>query len=165
MKSVHLFGILTAMIVAGCATQPTVPFSDSDLRGYAGGGSAAIAGHAVLNAGDGKVMSGGGYQVELTPATAYTKERFSIAQHGGSLPPPEPGLAQYVRTTTTDFMGNFVFRGIPPGEYLLSCVFTWEAESKFQANSNVMMTGQALASTTVAAGETAKVTLKGNDPW
>jgi hypothetical protein len=75
------------------------------------------------------------------------------------LPPPDPGLAPYVRRTTTDFLGNFAFTGLPPGEYLLSCSVTWDAPAKFQANSVVPMTEQAFATGTVAAGETVKVIL------
>ena len=121
-----------------------------------------IAGHAFLKTGDDDVTSGGGYEVVLTPATPYTKERYSLAREGRSLAPPEPGLAPYVRATATDFMGNFVFRDLPPGEYLLSCTFTWEAPAKFQANSVVPMSAQAFATTTVAAGEIARVTLANN---
>ena len=161
MRPILLAALLGSMAVGGCVipAQPTQAFNDRDFQSFRGYGSAEISGHVFLDGGDDRVISGGGYQVELTPATPYTLERYSIAEKGRSIEPPDPGLSQYTRTTVTNYMGNFVFRGLPPGQYLLSCSLTWDVPAKFQANSVVPLTEQVLGTATVGAGESDRVTL------
>jgi len=153
-----LLALLGSLVVAGCMVEQTVPFTEGDFHAFKGSGLAAITGHAFITTREGNVVSGSRCAVELTPVTPYTKERFAIARSGRSASPPDPGLAQYVRTAVGDFQGNFAFRGIPPGEYLLSCSITWYVPIAYQT-SMVPRSEETFATVTVADGETAKVVL------
>ena len=155
---IRLFASLGSMVVAGCVVQQSVSFNDGDFQGFKGSGLATITGHAFLTTREGNVISGAGRAVELTPSTPYTKERFAIARSGRSASPPDERLAQYVRTTVADYRGDFAFRDIPPGEYLLSCWITWLDPSAYQV-SLTPKSEEMLATVTVAAGESAKVVL------
>jgi len=155
---IRLFALLGAIFVAGCVVQQSVPFNTGDFQAFKGSGLATITGRAFLATTEGNSVSGAGSVVQLTPATPYTKERFAIARSGSAAEPPDPRLAQYVWTTVGDNQGNFVFRGVPPGEYLLSCSIRTFVSSGYQV-SMTPRTEETFATVTVAGGESAKVVL------
>jgi hypothetical protein len=138
----------------------SAPFVEGDFQRFAGSGSAAITGTAVLKTPDGEVRAGGGDVVSLIPSTAYTRERFQlIAEYPRTLPePPDPRLAAYVRTTPGGARGEFEFRNIPPGEYILACTMRWQYFGRMGQTTGI---GQAVAYATVAADEVKEVELSG----
>jgi hypothetical protein len=158
MKAAPLFGYFGLIIVAvaGCATQvkQTQPFNVSDFNSFISPGTAAITGQAFFKTPSGHVKLGDGETVELVPATPYTRERYDLALIDRWAGPRDPRLAQFIRATIADAQGNFSFRDVPSGNYILSCMISW----KVQSAAGMMVTSkQVLATTTVHAGETVKV--------
>ena len=161
MKFILFLASLGLVAVAGCLlpAEPTVAFNNADFQNFKGPGTAAIKGHAFLTIYNDNVVLASGDEVDLTPATPYTKQRFSMAQSGRTVASPDPGLARYIRTTVADDEGNFMFRNVPPGEYILACTITWEVPSEYLLHAYKTKSETVLATATVADGEIARVTL------
>ncbi|HSI11808.1 MAG TPA: hypothetical protein VK961_07175 [Chthoniobacter sp.] len=107
-----------------CAGAPhQVPFNESDFHSYAHAGAGVVKGHASTVTNDGyPVTANRSMTVYLLPKTAYTKEivdREYIA--GKPLSDPPAGAARYIRKTQADDHGDFVFHGVPSGDYYVSC--------------------------------------------
>lgn len=162
MKHIYL-AIIAGLFFAGCATPPTppvrttAPFVEDEFTPFVGSGDSTITGSAFLKTIGGEVKVGAGNQVELIPATSYTSERFQLAAR---LPtntrwePRDPRLAKYIRTTTADAQGNFEFRNIPPGAYILACVISWQYADRYGLSTTG---GQAFGFVSVSSGETKRV--------
>jgi hypothetical protein len=161
MKFTLLLASLGLVAVAGCLlpAEPTVAFSSADFQNFKGAGTAEIKGRAFLTTYNDNVILASGDEVDLTPATPYTKQRFSMAQSGRTIAPPDPGLARYVRTTVADDEGNFVFRNVPPGEYIVACTISWEVPSEYLLHAYKTKSETVQMTATVPDGEIARVVL------
>jgi hypothetical protein len=107
-----------------------VPFDESALAGYDRAGSGTVSGQLVVTD-QGQKHFGGGVPVTLIPVTAYTKEMVDRELGDGVYLTTSDGrFKKYVRKTTADHSGHFVFQQVPAGEYFVSGEASWsEPES------------------------------------
>lgn len=108
-------------LVLSAASEEYAPFTRP--------GTAKLTGQAFLTTRGGDVKLGAGRSVTLDPLTTYSRSWYrragrSVEQF--SAMPPSPLFATARRTTTGDAEGRFDFTGLPPGEYLVRSVVTWE---------------------------------------
>ena len=158
--------ILPAMIACalfgGCTVTPikiSAPFIEAEYQPFIGNGSSTITGSAFMKTLGGDVKLAAGNQIELTPATAYTRERIDRRSQVGlfqQLESSDPRLAQYVRTTIADAQGYFEFKNIPSGDYILSCSIDWQY---YNGKEMAFAGGRPVVYVTVARDETKKVIL------
>jgi hypothetical protein len=130
-------------------------FVESDLEPYGLPGTGVVTGQAFLKTMGGDVKYGAGNVVQIWPATAFFEERFDKKHIQGKRIPDldtetEAKLAPFRRTVIADGFGNFEFRDLPVGKYLIACQITWLAGQS-------MTGGFAVAKATVADGQTVKV--------
>lgn len=155
MKSsiIKLIALSLALSLSACVTyvEKNV-FSAADFAPFVGKGNATITGQAFLKTRGGDVKFGAGNKVELIPVTPYTNERFQIRP--GTMPSDRhPGLAQFVQTTIADGFGNFEFKNVKAGDYILTCTISWQV-SAYQTTG-----AQAMQRVTAVDGEAVKVIL------
>jgi hypothetical protein len=162
MKQKLLFVLLGLIASTGCSgpARPSQVFREAELARYKGRGASTIQGKAFLTEWDGHVIAGEGYIVQLTPATAYTRERFALARDGEDLP-VDPALEPYVREAVTNSLGRFSFKNLPQGEYLLVAWITWSVPAAYDTHDRVSKTKQVFATAIVADGETVRVDITG----
>jgi hypothetical protein len=141
MKSLHLplLSLFAATaLLCSCADVPTVPqprqvaFDEAAFAPYRGSGSGTIAGTATgLFFGTVQVYhpdtirTANHLTVKLMPDNAYTEEMEQRTFTKRIPLVEDPRFTRYVRETTTDGSGHFSFHGVPPGNYYVSCRFTW----------------------------------------
>jgi hypothetical protein len=131
---------LASCALSGFVTVPRrTPFDESKFAAYGGLGSGTVAGHLMVTSSDGVTHSGSagggvdGIHVTLIPVTAYTKEMVEREiGNGENLSASDPRFQKYVRLTTTDSNGNFVFHQIRAGEYFVSGLGEWMTGDDYQ---------------------------------
>lgn len=130
-------------------------FNETEFAPYAGTGTSTITGQAFLKTLGGEVRLGAGNTVQLVPVTSYTTEvRQRVTIGGEHVGPVDPRIEKYRRTTIADASGSFEFHNLPPGEYYVSCVITWQVPGQ---NGLYPTGGVAFGTVKVGEGETAKV--------
>lgn len=148
------------LLASGCvAPQQSFnsTFNEAEFAPYEKDGNSTITGQAFLKTRGGDVKFGAGNTVTLLPATSYTKEiRERVTIGGERLGPEDSRLQKYRKTTIADGNGNFEFKDLPAGEYLLSCQITWEIPGDYGLRTTG---GIAYGAVKVKADETAKVIL------
>jgi hypothetical protein len=128
--------------VSGCATTATpvrdVPlqsvFDPASLAPYRAAGKGSIVGQAFMTTRGGDVKVGAGREVRLFPATPFLKEVVGHFEKGYRPKAYENVRDQFlaaVRSTVADGSGNFEFRDLPPGEYLLEVSITWQVGGEY----------------------------------
>jgi len=115
-------------------------------------------GQAFLKTRGGDVKMAAGNGVRLSPVTSYSLERLQVAEQGGSMEDYDPRLDQYVMDTTADAQGRFEFKNVPPGDYFLSTVVTWEAPVGYRG-ALVRQGGPIVKRITVKNGEEQQIIL------
>lgn len=97
------------------------PFEEAEFAPYAGRGDANLRGEAYAQLPDGRVVMAAGSRVVLVPDTAYTRELLEPSRSGrySGVANFDPRYFDYRRTATADARGAFVFRNIPPGDYIV----------------------------------------------
>jgi hypothetical protein len=109
-------------------------FDPASLGPYRQTGTAAIIGQAFLTTRGGDVKVGAGREVTLFPATAFFREATVHIDRGY-----RPAAYQTVRDqflavahrTQADAGGNFEFRDLPPGDYMLEVEISWEVPGRY----------------------------------
>jgi hypothetical protein len=154
-----LFAAGVAVCLPACALVAAphrTAFDETALAPYAAG-TATVSGHIVVKAEqDGQFHLGAGSHPTLLPVTAYTREMVERELGDGEiLAASDARFKKYVRATTADDHGNFVFRNVPTGEYyLVGLVQWWDADdSQYQ---------WACERIRVTAGQTLQIKLSGN---
>jgi hypothetical protein len=155
-----LFVLFLVLLIAGCATTVTTPvqrnavFIESEYEPYKGKGTASIAGQAFAKTRAGDVKYAAGNTIFLNPVTSYSTEFFNILVQQQQIPsPPDPRIYHYNRQTIADGNGNFEFKNLPPGEYYIHTIITWEVPSRY----GLQTTGGAIGTRVkVGPGETIK---------
>lgn len=101
-------------------------FDEAAFLPYAAPGSGSITGRAAGVFDDKATRVANCATVRLLPDNAYTEEmeRRTLRQTN-QLSPPDPRMTRYVREVKTDRDGHFAFRGLPAGQYYVTCRFTW----------------------------------------
>lgn len=137
MRPAFVFAALALSNLAGCAPPQqampyiiTEPFDESKLAWSTKPGDASIGGQAFLKTRGGDVKTCAGNTVQLVPVSPYTNQMRSADLAGlvdAGWANKHPGLNRYVRNTTCDAQGRFAFRSLPPGDWHLRTVVTWEA--------------------------------------
>ena len=156
--------ILLLPLIIGCATVPAkmnATFNESDFIPYAQSGTANITGSVFLKTIGGDVKLGAGNEVMLSPITPYVRERLErVTIRREKLEEPDQRWFQkYVRRTLADATGNFEFKNLPAGEYVIYCDIFWS----YGAGTSMQTTGDtAFATVTVKSGETSKVVVTRN---
>lgn len=103
----------------------SVPFSESDLVPWQGSGQATIRGQAFLKTIGGDVKTCAGNSVVLFPLDAYGRALMSADLSSNDDPGVDPRFASYVKQTTCDAQGNFVFENVAAQEWGIETSVTW----------------------------------------
>src|SRR5262249_10186300 len=136
------------------------PYVASDYLSYAQPGTASIGGTVADRPFAGRVMSCAGMDVELMPATAFTRESVAIYRSGklpsGRASPENKTLLQSViKKATCDGSGHFTFDKLAAG--------TWIVGLQLRTGDSDTMAGALYREVAVAAGEAATVTFADAD--
>src|SRR5688572_6996514 len=130
----HLLALAFLALLASCVAVKPQPrlasFVDAEYAPYAQPGTGSIDGQAFLKTRSGDVKFGAGCEVSMNPVTSYSTEWYERLVIGYvHLEPPDPRSNPFNRKTIADGSGNFLFEGLAPGDYYLSCRITWEVPS------------------------------------
>lgn len=156
--------VLLVAVVAGCGLREVAnietAYVASDYLPYAQPGSASIAGTVADRPFGGRAMTCAGMDVELMPATAYTRESVAIYR-AGKLPSSRTStdkktlLRSVIKQATCDGSGHFAFDKLAAG--------TWIVGLQLHAGDSDTKTGALFREVAVAAGEAATVTFADAD--
>lgn len=156
--------LIVAVAMAGCGLRRVeniqAPYVDSEYQPYARPGSASIVGTLSDRSIAGNAMTCADMDVELVPATTYTRETIPIIR-AGRLPSGRgsPGDKTLLRSTikkaTCDTSGRFEFTGLAAGSWLIAV--------EMRLSSGESMAGAMLREVAVAAGEAVTVTFDDAD--
>lgn len=158
--------VALCLFAAGCAPKvikPQAPFVEAEYAAYRGSGTGTIEGQGFLRQNGGGVVTCAGSKVWAVPATAYTREMTGIYEAGWN--PIVGGLAVIdnpnqgrlfregiERETQCDAQGNFVFRNLPAGQWIVSTAVTWRVGYDAQG-------GYVRQETALADGQTVRLLL------
>src|SRR5262245_48510755 len=116
--------VLVVALVAGCGMRELqnleTPYVASDYLPYAQPGTASIAGTVADRPLGGRAMTCAGMNVELMPATAFTREMVAIIRagklpSGRASPENKTLLKSVIKKTTCDGSGHFTFDKLAAG--------------------------------------------------
>ena len=150
--------VLVVALVAGCGMRELqnleTPYVASDYLPYAQPGTASIAGTVADRPLGGRAMTCAGMNVELMPATAFTREMVAIIRagklpSGRASPENKTLLKSVIKKTTCDGSGHFTFDKLAAG--------TWIVGLELRTGDSDRMAGALFREVTVAAGEAATV--------
>jgi hypothetical protein len=123
---IHLTILALAGLLTGCAATRQVAFTEADFTRALAHGTGVVAGRAYVIDRDHSRLYASRQYVDITPVNAYTTENIQRRFiHGEKLRSAPAAIDKYDRTTTADAEGNFVLRGIPPGDYYLRFEVPW----------------------------------------
>lgn len=148
----------------GCApvaVQPInrIPFPEDEYKQLASVGSATIKGQAFLKTRGGDVKTAAGNEVLLNPVTSYSNQWYEVSYlKNVPLTEPDPRLIQYVKKQVADADGRFTFENVPPGEYYVTTMVSWEAPVGYKG-ALVPQGGFVARKVTVKDGEKVEVIL------
>ncbi len=155
---IMLFAASCSLLETRKPLLPRIPFPKEEYAKLPTSGTGAVTGRAFLKRG-GDILAAAGERVLLNPVTTYSNQWYSLSYIGhNQLEPPDPRINKYIRSTTADPQGKFTFRNVPPGDYYIITVISWQlpAASKEAAASQGARLCKKI---TVKNGEEIKVTL------
>jgi hypothetical protein len=118
-----LLFLVAAAIGCAHATGPAAresAFNEQEYARYAYAGTGTITGQVVVRGERGQTVPAEGSQVSLNPVTSYSTEWWNRTVVGGlNLRSADEREQKYLRTTTTDAEGRFLFSDLPRGEYFV----------------------------------------------
>lgn len=155
------------LTLAACAPMEIgTPFSVDEVRFIKRQGTARIEGQAFLRQMGGGVVTCAGSGVLLIPAGGYATELFSRAwgnPQGGTAnvfvmgPESMPeGFKEYSRKSRCDAEGDFVFTGVPDGDYFVVSQVMWTVPGSYIPEGGVV--GRRVA---IRGGRDARVLISG----
>jgi len=156
--------VLVVALVAGCGMRELqnleTPYVASEYLPYAQPGTASIAGTVADRPLGGRAMTCAGMNVELMPATAFTREMVAIIRagklpSGRASPENKTLLKSVIKKTTCDGSGHFAFDKLAAG--------TWIVGLELRTGDSDTMAGALFREVAVAAEETATVTFADAD--
>ena len=138
MKTKTTIIALLFIAFTGCeqVIETTSLYNPNDAAYIHEDGSAVIEGQAFLRTVIGEVRTCAGSEVLLLPVTEYSAERMWITygniSGGRSLEDqkpddPDPRYWRDALYSMCDAEGDFLFTGVPPGEYFITSSVWWEA--------------------------------------
>jgi hypothetical protein len=101
-------------------------------------GTSTVSGKAFIKLADGTVKDCAGFNIELLPVTAYSKERivktYGNDQHGQILmeqnppkfTPDAPEYHDMLIKGACDLRGDFSFSNVPAGDYFVIALIIWD---------------------------------------
>ena len=137
MRRLVLFTLV--VLLSACATmappQSRMPFPENEYQVLAKSGSATVKGQAFLKTRGGDVKTAAGNEVILNPVTSYSMEWYEKSYIPGKrMVEPDQRLFNFVRKQVADGNGRFTFKNVPPGEYFVTTIITWEAPTGYQGS-------------------------------
>lgn len=131
-----LVALLGACVERRSAVATASSFSPDEAAYIRKQGAGVVTGHAFRTRAKGQVVNAAGEVVRLVPATAYARERFAslygrtkfIAHANYPREEPDPGYAEYTRTSKTQANGRFAFDKVAPGRYFVTTQVIWGGE-------------------------------------
>jgi len=137
---------------------PRIPFPQAEYAKLPMSGTGTVTGRAFLKRG-GDILSAAGERVLLNPVTSYSNQWYTLSYIGhNQLEPPDPRINKYIRATTADSQGRFTFRNVPPCDYYIITVVSWQlpaADQEAPASQGARLCKRI----TVKNGEETKVVL------
>ncbi|MBN2768209.1 MAG: carboxypeptidase regulatory-like domain-containing protein [Campylobacterales bacterium] len=114
-------------------------FPVNEYKKLARNGSSTVQGRIFLeDSYGGMVLKGKGTRLYLNPVTSYSKEWYvqSYAK-GRIMTAADKQLFNYLRFTTSDENGNFIFYGVPAGRYYVIGTIVCGEECGFESVKNI----------------------------
>jgi len=136
--------------------QMSTPFNEADFAPYAKKGTGVISGQVFSKTVGGDVKYGAGSTVYLYPKTPYIVEYFAQATSGKNVENIDPRAGKSGKTTTCDGQGNYEFKELPPGDYILISSVFWGVPTRYGISNTG---GEIRKDVTVRDGEYLKVML------
>jgi hypothetical protein len=109
-------------VVVGDVEDPVerIAFPLEEYEALTSSGTASVSGRACQQTRAGSIKTAADEEILLTPITTYSNQWKDVSLVGRlPLAEPDPRLEAYIRRTTADADGRFIFRDVPPGEYFL----------------------------------------------
>lgn len=157
MRSNIVLLCASAALAACVGIAPTQDaFRESDFVWSAKKGTASVSGQAFLRTVGGEVKFCAGREIVLVPDTPYAEALAAANRDGLRGQEHPPAYMKYRRTTVGDGFGNFEFRDLPAGKWMVQCLLTW-AVSPYQDTG-----GFAEARFSLSEGESKRVIATGN---
>lgn len=110
----------------------TTPFNPEQAAFILETGSATITGTSTVKDSIGEVITCAGNNVYLVPVNEYSRERFTYLFGGSAkgfspdetiraikFKPDSPEFRKYMRVSTCNYVGQFVFKNVPAGHYYI----------------------------------------------
>jgi len=137
-SQLSLFALAATILpLTSCVVAQKQPFNEADFAWTTRAGTGGIDGHAYIEMKDKTINVGSHATITLLPDNAYTREIITRKyQHGDNLAPADPRLKNYVTRVKADDDGNFVIRGLAPGNYFIASRVRWINHSWFPDNDN-----------------------------
>jgi hypothetical protein len=111
---------------------PRIPFPQAEYAKLPTSGTGIVSGRAFLKRG-GDILTAAGERVILNPVTSYSNQWYTLSYIGlNQLEPPDPRINKYLRAVTADAQGKFIFRNVPPGDYYIITVISWQVPAADQ---------------------------------
>jgi hypothetical protein len=134
-------GLLT--LLAACAPAPITlsnRFNPDEVAWSKQRGTAVVRGRDFLRTQVGEVRTCAGLPVTLVPRSAYSQEVTMRAYPTRTvIANPDPAADEFIRRTTCDAQGNFVFHDLPAGEWYLGARVLWDAPHGLQQGGIIVL--------------------------
>ncbi|MGI9402804.1 MAG: carboxypeptidase regulatory-like domain-containing protein [Rhizobiaceae bacterium] len=158
-------------LVCGCTTtnrnlDVETKFDPNDARFINETGTASISGQAFLNRQDGQVVYAAGNQINLIPATPYSRDHLEKVYEGkkflntyramanNATKNADPRYKELIRQTKADNEGRFTFDKLAPGTYFVQAAVAWQV-------GDVIRGGTFYETVTVTDGEQKELIMNG----
>lgn len=150
-----------ALAVAAEPVKLESAFSAEEVKFVTQPGGATVSGQAFLKLADGTYKSCAGFNVELLPVAAYSRERIGHTygnleqgqilreQNPPKFTPDVPEYHEMLLKGACDAKGEFSFTGVPAGDYFVIAFIMWDKAG-----------GAAMKRIHVAAGSQQEVLLR-----
>ena len=137
MRPLMLLAVV--VLLSACATTPQriprMSFPENVYQSLPKTGSGTVKGQAFLKTRGGDVKTAAGSQVILNPVTSYSLEWYEkFYLQGIRLAPSDPRMESYLKIQVADGDGRFNFKNVPPGEYFVTVMITWEAATGYRGS-------------------------------
>jgi hypothetical protein len=133
--------ILATAAVAAEPVELENPFDIEAVRFVKQTGTATVSGKAFIKLADGTVKSCAGFNIELLPVTAYSKERIVktygndrqgqilMEQNPPKFTPDAPEYHDMLIKGACDLRGEFSFSNVPAGDFFIIALIIWDDAS------------------------------------
>jgi hypothetical protein len=125
------------LLLVSCASMETntkkplvarIPFPEAEYAAIPTSGTGIVSGQAFLKIRGGDIKVAAGEKVILNPVTSYSNQWYNVSYLGhNQLGPPDQRIDKYLKIKIADAQGRFRFKNVPPGEYYVTTVVSWEA--------------------------------------